>query len=158
MRFNGAWHLTIVIGIVIYFVGDALKNILQKREETIRMNLSEAEKRATEARARLIIAKQHVEDEKEKALSIHENSLVTVQQEQKRYNDQAIEDVDRLYKVKEETILYQKQKITKEIMKQVIQSAFQQVYQKLEKRRDAYFRTSVTNFYITLFRNYNEEK
>lgn len=147
-----------MISIVIYFVGDALKNILKNREQTINMNIREAEKRAREARARLLIANQHVEDAKEKALSIHENSLITMKLENQKYSDQAIEDIDRLYKVKEETILYQQQKIIKEIMKQVIQSAFKQVYDKLEKRQDAYFQTSVTNYYITLFRNYKNEK
>ncbi len=146
--------LYIVISIVIYFVGDALKNILKNRAQTIRMNLVEAEKRSAEARARLIIAEQHVEDAKEKALSIHENSLVTIELENKRSSDQAIEDIDRLYKVKEETILYQQQKIIKEIMHQVIDSAFEQVYHKLENKRDKVFQTSVTNYYINLFRNY----
>lgn len=122
------------------------------------MNLIEAEKRSAEARARLMIAEQHVEDAKEKALSIHKNSLLTIELENKRSIDQAKEDIDRLYKVKEETILYQQQKIIKEIMHQVIELAFDQVYQKLATKRDRIFQTSVTNYYINLFRNYKGDK
>ena len=79
---------------------------------------------------------------------------VTAQLEDERYGEQAIEYIDRLYKVKEETIEFQRQQVIKEISRKMIKSAFEQVYKKLENRSDSAFQKAVNNFYLNLFKNY----
>ena len=63
----------IVIGIIFYFVGDALKNILINREHAILLNIQEAESRAEEAKAELLIAQEKLKQAKQKAFVIHKN-------------------------------------------------------------------------------------
>jgi len=143
-----------VIGVVFSFVGDALKSVLTNREQTILTNINEAEKRADEAQAKLMEAQQNFENSKQKALEVQKNSFITAEVEVAKCQKQGQEDIERLYKVKDETILFQEQKIIKEISQQIIRCALQQVYKKLENRYDDYFQNSVNNFYIALFRNY----
>lgn len=56
--------------------------------------------------------------------------------------------------MKQEIILFQKQKLVKEILKHVIEATFKNVYQKLEKNYTLEFQKEVLNAYILLFCNY----
>ena len=124
------------------------------REHAILLNIQEAESRAEEAKAELLIAQEKLKQAKQKAFVIHKNGEVTAQLEDERYGEQAIEYIDRLYKVKEETIEFQRQQVIKEISRKMIKSAFEQVYKKLENRSDSAFQKAVNNFYLNLFKNY----
>lgn len=76
--------------------------------------------------------------------------------EKDKYKKQTIEDIERLEKLKQDTIVFQQQKAIKQLSKQVITLALEQVYKKIENRYDRVFQTSVNNFYIALFRNYQK--
>lgn len=144
----------VVVGIVISFVGDALKSLLENRKQLILVNIQEAENREKEAIRQLQLAKENFEKSKQKAIGIRDQSIKTAGLEQQKYQKQIVDDIQRLHKVKDETIVFQQQQAIKQITQRVINLAFQQVYSKLENRYDSVFQNSVNNFYIALFRNY----
>ena len=92
-----------------------------------------------------------------KVTEIKKQSLTTAELEKAKYKKQTIDDIERLKKLKQETILFQQQKAIKQLSRQVISLALKQVYKKIENRYDGVFQTSVNNFYIALFRNYQKQ-
>ncbi len=119
-------------------------------------NIQEAEKREAEAIEKLNAAKLQLENSRQKVGEIREQSLITAETEKEKYQKQTIEDIERLEKLKQETIIFQQQKAIKQLSKQVITLALKQVYKKIENRYDGQFQNSVNNFYIALFRNYQK--
>lgn len=131
-----------------------MKSLLENRKQLILVNIQEAENREKEAIRQLQLAKENFEKSKQKAISIRDQSLKTAELEQQKYQKQMVDDINRLHKVKDETIVFQQQQAIKQITQRVIALAFQQVYSILENRYDSVFQNSVNNFYISLFRNY----
>jgi len=60
-------NLAVVLAIVLTYVGDALRGLLENRKQTILANFREADQRATEAQDRLRQAQQELEQAKAKA-------------------------------------------------------------------------------------------
>ena len=146
--------LFVVIGIVISFVGDALKSLLQTRQEQILSNLNEANERAKKAENKLVEAKSKYEAAKLKAQKVRDQGFSNLDKDKKNYQIQANEMVQKLNLLKKETLLSQQQKTLKLISKKVIQSALGQVKEKLERGISLKTQTSINNFYIALLRNY----
>ncbi|BEI31688.1 CF0 ATP synthase subunit I (chloroplast) [Bryopsis sp. KO-2023] len=149
-------NLAVVIAIVISFVGDALKSLLKNREQLIVSNIQEAVKREEEAIEKLNNAQKKLISSQQKVTEIKQQSLVTAETEKEKYKKQTVEDIERLKKLKQDTILFQQQNAIKQLSKQVINLALKQVYKKIENRYDGLFQNSVNNFYIALFRNYQK--
>ena len=155
--FNRVRHvcfLIVVIGIVISFVGDALRSLLENRQKTILSNLNEADKRAQMAQEKLIEAKSQFEAAKQKAEEIEKQGIITLNKDKANSQAQTEEMIQRLDKLKKETLLFQQQKALQLLSKKVIQSSLEQVQEKLQNRIDSKFQTSINNFYIALLRNY----
>lgn len=150
-------NLAVVLGVVISFVGDALRSLLDNRKQIILKNLQEADQRANEAQEKLSEAKAQFELAQKKAVEIKEQSILTAEQEKKQSILQAEQDALRLEELKQETLLFQQQKAVSEISQQVITLALKQVREKLNNRLDANFHTSVNNFNIVLFTNYKSK-
>lgn len=144
----------VVIGIVIFFVGDALKSLLENRRELILSNLKEADTRAVVAQQKLDKARSQFEEAKLKAQEIYNQSVSTLQTEKSHSKIQTEEMIQRLEKLKKETLIFQQQKALKLLSKKIIQLSLMQVQEKLKNRVDFKFQKSVNNFYIALFRNY----
>ena len=144
----------VVIGVVISFVGDALRSLLENRQQLILTNLSEADKRAQNAQEKLIEAKSQFEAAKLKAEEITNQGVITLNKDKGNSKIQTEEMIQRLDKLKKETLLSQQQKTLKLLSKKVIQSSLAQVQKKLQNRIDFKFQTSINNFYIALLRNY----
>lgn len=62
--------------------------------------------------------------------------------------------IKRLRSLKQETLLYKKQKITKQISDHTIQLALKQVQSNLVSNMNSGFQFLLNNFYIALFCNY----
>jgi F-type H+-transporting ATPase subunit b len=147
-------NLAVVLGVVITFVGDALRSLLDNRKQTILNNFREADQRATEAQEKLNQAKAQFELAQKKAIQIREQGVTTAEQEKKQTLRQTKEDISRLDQIKQETIQFQQQKAINEVSKQVVSLALTQVKKKLQTRVDSSFHVSVNNFSIVLFTNY----
>ena len=74
-------NLAVVIAVVISFVGDALRSLLENRKQTVLNNLREADQRATEAQEKLNQAQAQLELSKKKAAEIREQGSNTAEQE-----------------------------------------------------------------------------
>lgn len=147
-------NLAVVLAIVITFVGDALRSLLENRKQTVLNNLREADQRAIEAQEKLNQAQSQLEIAKKKAMEIREQGLVTADQEKSQTIAQAEKDVLRLEELKNETIQLQQQKVLSQISQQVVVLALTKVREKLNKSLDDAFHSSVNNFNIVLLTNY----
>ena len=148
------YFLLVVIGVVISFVGDALRSLLENRQQLILSNLNEADTRAKKAQEKLIEAKSQFETAKLKAEEIAKQGIITLNKDKNNSQIQTEEMIQRLNQLKQETLLSQQQKALKLLSQKVIQSALAQVQEKLQRRIDSKFQTSINNFYIALLRNY----
>lgn len=135
-------------------MGDALRSLLENRQQLILANLSEAEKRAQKAQEKLIEAQSQFEAAKLKAEEIAKQGIITLNKDKDNFQIQTGDMIQRLDKLKKETLLSQQQKALKLLAKKVIQSSLTQVQEKLQNRIDSKFQTSINNFYIALLRNY----
>ena len=146
--------MAVVLAVVISFVGDALRSLLENRKQTVLNNLREADQRANEAQEKLNQAQTQLELAKKKAAEIREQGIITAEQEKVQTIRQAEKDVLRLEELKDETIKLQQQKALSLISQQVVALALTKVREKLTKSLDDTFHSSVNNFNIVLLTNY----
>ena len=93
-------NLAVVIAVVVSFVGDALRSLLETRKQTILNNLREADQRAIEAQEKLSQAQTQLELSKKKAAEIREQGMTTAEQDKLQTIRQAENDVQRLEELK----------------------------------------------------------
>lgn len=132
-----------------------MRSLLENRRELILSNLEEADKRAETAQQKLIEARSQFEAAKLKAQEIQNQSFSTLKKEKSHSTIQTEEMIQRFEKLKKETLVFQQQKALKLLFKKIIQLSLLQVQEKLKNRINLKFQTSINNFYIALFRNYN---
>jgi F-type H+-transporting ATPase subunit b len=72
-------NLSVVIGVVVSFGGDALRSLLENRKQAILNSIKEADDRANEAKARYEQAKLAFEAAKTKAEEIQKQSVVAAE-------------------------------------------------------------------------------
>jgi len=147
-------NLSVVIGIVVSFGGNALRSLLDNRKQTILNNLEEADKKAKEAQDKLNKTKTQLELAKKKATEIREQGIITAEQEKKQCISQTEQDALRLEEIKQETIQFQQQKAISQVSQQVVSLALNKVREKLSNHLNSSFHSSVNNFNIVLFTNY----
>lgn len=142
-------NLSVVIAVVVSFVGDAVKELLKNRKETILNNLREADLRAAEAQEKLNQAKEQLQAAQKKAAEIREQGILSAELEKKLCIKQAEEDALRLKQVKQDTIRLQQQKAIQQITQQIVELALQKVRQKLQNNTPN-FHVAVNNLKIAL--------
>ena len=147
-------NLSVVIGIVVSFGGDALRSLLENRRQTVLATLEQANQRAREAKQRLAEAASQLEFAHKKAAQICEQGIAAAEKEKRDSLAQTEEDVLRLEASKEETLTLQQQKAVAQVSQQVVGLALNRVRDKLASRLDATFHQSVNSFNIVLFTNY----
>mgnify|MGYP000247413072 CR=1 FL=1 len=149
-------NLTVVVGVVVTFGGDALRSLLANRKEAILSTMQEAEQKAKDAQAQLEEAKQALVAAKSKAEEIRKQSVVTSETEKMQILKQTEEDTKRLELTKQEVIQLQQQTALQKLSQQVVKLALTQVEERIAKQRrsDSSFQRSITNFHIVLLRNY----
>ena len=92
-------------------MGDALKSLLENRRELILSNLKEADTRAVVAQQKLDKARSQFEEAKLKAQEIQNQSVSTLQKEKSHSKIQTEEMIQRLEKLKKETLIFQQQAV-----------------------------------------------
>ena len=147
-------NLTVVLAVVVTYVGDALRSLLENRKQTILANFREADQRASEAQDRLVQAQLELEQAKAKAQKIREQATTTIEQEKKQFVRQTQEDIKRLGTLQQETLKFEQQKAQNELAQKLVKLALQQVREKLNQRLTSSIHSAVNNFQIVLFTNY----
>ena len=147
-------NLSVVLGIVVSFGGDALKALLENRRQTVLSTLEQANQRAKEAKHRLEEAITQLELAEKKSKEIRQQGFSAAEREKKDLLAQTEDDIKRLKESKEETISLQQQKAVAQVSQQVVKLALTRVRDKLTSRLDTTFHQSVNSFNIVLFTNY----
>ena len=143
-------NLSVVIGVVVSFGGDALRSLLDTRKETILKNFEEAKQRSEEAREKLALAAQEVENAKIKANEITQQTASLLDKERQMYAQQLESETKRLATLKEETLTFQEQRAKFQISNQIIALAVEKVEQTIQSRLTPRLHDSVNNFNILL--------
>lgn len=147
-------NLGVVVAIVIIYVGDALRGLLENRKQTILNNFREAEQRTAEAREKLSQATLYFDQVKVKTQQIFKQTGIAIDQEQKQLAKLAQEDIARLKILQQETVNFSQQKIQTEIAQKLVSLAFERVREKLAQRLAPAIQTAINNFQIVLFTSY----
>ncbi len=92
----------VVVGVVVSFGGDALRSLLQTRKETILKNFEEAKMRSEEARRKLALSSEEVENAKMKAQDITKQTASILDKERITYSQYFENETKRLNSLKEE--------------------------------------------------------
>jgi len=146
-------NLAVVIGVVVSFVGDAVRELLRNRKEIILNNLREADNRALIAQENLNQAKEQLAAAQKKAAEIREQGFMAAEQEKKLCLKQAEENAAQLKQVQENTLRFQQQKAIQQISYQIVSLAFQQVRQKIKTGSTALsFHSKINNYKIDLLK------
>lgn len=143
-------NLSVVVGVVVSFGGDALRSLLQTRKETILKNFEEAKIRSEEARQKLALAAQEVEYAKIKAQDITKQTASILDKEKITYSLYFENETKRLNSLKEETLTFQEQRAKFQISNQIIKLAVEKVEQIIKSRLTPRLHDSVNNFNILL--------
>ena len=127
-------NLAVVITVVISFVGDAVRELLDNRKKTILQNICAADARAQEVQEKIQQAMAQLQAAEKKASEIRSQGLVSADREKKLCIQQAEEEATRLKQVKEDTIRLQQQKAIQQISQQIVVLSLQQVREKLQHK------------------------
>ena len=125
-------NLAIVITVVIIFVGDALRELLENRKKLILQNICAADARAKEVQDKLNKAVLQLENAKIKAIEINEQGIKTAQREKDLCIKQTEEETNRLKQKKQSAINLQQQKAIKQISQQIVLLSLKQVRDQLK--------------------------
>ena len=125
-------NLAVVIAIVITFVGDALRELLENRKKKILQNICAADARAQEIEDKMNNAIAQLENAKTKANEIREQGLIAAQREKTLCIEQAEEETTRLKQTKQLAIKLQQQKAIQQISQQIVLLSLKQVRDQLK--------------------------
>ncbi len=150
-------NLTVVLAVVVTYVGDALRGLLENRKQTILNNFREADQRASEAQDRLNTARLQLEQAQAKAKQIREQAVITIEQEKNQIVLQNQQDIKRLSVIQQETLQFEQQKVQNELAQKLVRLALHQVREKLTQRLNSSIHNAVNNFQIVLFTNYKPQ-
>lgn len=149
-------NLTIVLAIVILYLGGKLKELFANRKENILSNLQEAEHDVFEGQKRVKHAKFQLEKAKKKALIIRERSLLIIEQEKDKISSEFTKEFKRLENIQQETLKLEKKKVKQQLTKKLIKLSLMKALQKIKLQLKASNQDKLNNFKIVLFANYKE--
>lgn len=147
-------NLSVVLGLVFTLGRNFLLSLLDARKESILRNFREADLRAKEAQEKLALAKTELELAEKLAAEIRQQGILSAELETKNKSVRIETDTARFKQTQQETIKVQRFKAISRISKQVVNSAINQVTQKLKSRLDARFQTVINNYKIHRFIEY----
>jgi F0F1-type ATP synthase membrane subunit b/b' len=106
--------------------------------------------RSEEARQKLALASQEVENAKMKAQDITKQTASILDKERITYSQYFENETKRLNSLKEETLIFQEQRAKFQISNQIIKLAVEKVEQIIKSRLTPRLHDSVNNFNILL--------
>ena len=112
-------NLAVVIGIVITFVGDAVRTLLDQRLQTVLSTLQAADQKARHAQARLDEARRRVETARKRSEEIRIQTIHAIEHENQARQKRLEEDLQRLRERSLQSIRLERQRIIRDITVQV---------------------------------------
>jgi F-type H+-transporting ATPase subunit b len=112
-------NLRVVLGIVVTFVGDALRTLLDQRKQIIILTLQEVDQKAKEVQQRLDDARKAVETARSRAQEIRNQAVQTIEQENVRIQKMLKDDLYRVQEAGKQRIKLERQRIIQVVAQQV---------------------------------------
>jgi F-type H+-transporting ATPase subunit b len=112
-------NLRVVLGIVVTFVGDALRTLLDQRRQIILATLQEVDKKAKEIQQRLEDARKSVETARLRAEEIRNQAIQAVDKENITIQRQLKDELNRLQERGRQGIQLERQRIIQFVAQQV---------------------------------------
>lgn len=112
-------NLTVVVGIVVTVVGDAIRVLLDQRRNTVLLILQEVDKKAREAQQRLEEARKAVETARLRAHEIRIRAIQASDQEKLTAKKQLERDLQQLQEIREKILQLEYQRTVQIITKEV---------------------------------------
>ena len=132
-------------------MGDAVKSLLTKRQESIFSNLQQAQKRAIEIEQVYLDAHKNFKKASDEVIEIGLQAKESIRQQEKQYKNQIMTDLQKFKTTNASTIYYQQQKIQKQISQKIIDFAIKKVHQKFQKSLNSNVHKSVNTRSIQLW-------
>jgi F0F1-type ATP synthase membrane subunit b/b' len=114
-------NLRVVLGIVVTFVGDALRTLLDQRKQIILLTLKEVDQKAKEVQQRLEDARNSVETARSRAQEIRNQAIQTIEQENVRIQQILKDDLYRIQETGKQRIKLERQRMIQSVAQQVAQ-------------------------------------
>jgi F-type H+-transporting ATPase subunit b len=124
-------NLRVVVRIVVKFVGDALRELLDQRRQTILSTLQEADKKKYILQQQLDIAKEAVKIARITAEDIRSQSIQTIDQENYTMEEKLKKDLEILQQSSNQAIKLERQRAMQSITQQIISLALKTAENKL---------------------------
>ena len=132
-------------------MGDAVKSLLAKRQESIFSNLQQAQKRAIEIEQIYLDAQKNFKQASNEVVEIGLQAKESIQRQEKQYENQIITDLQKFKTANASTIYYQQQKIQKQISQKIIDFAIEKVSRKFQKNLNSNMQKYVNTLSIQLW-------
>lgn len=138
---------------MFFFVGDAVKSLLAKRQQSILSNLQQAKERAAETERLFLEAQEKLKKASDQVLEISLQADRSIEEQNKKSQNQFSADLQKLQESQESTLESQQQKIQKQISQKILISSIQKVDQKFRKGFDRKTQKTVNALAMDLLRN-----
>lgn len=138
---------------MFFFVGDAVKSLLAKRQQSILSNLQQAKERAAETERLFFQAQEKLKKASDQVLEISLQADQSIEEQNKKSQNQFFADLQKLQELQESTLESQQQKIQKQISQKILISSIQKVNQKFRKGFDKKTQKTVNALAMDLLRN-----
>ena len=112
-------NLTVVLGVVVTFVGDALRILLDQRRQKILSTLEEVDKKAKEIQQRMEEAQRAVEMARSRAQEIRDQAIEAIEQENIIMQKILKGDLHGIQERGEQRIKLERQRIVQSVAQQV---------------------------------------
>jgi F-type H+-transporting ATPase subunit b len=112
-------NLRVVLGVVVTFVGDALRTLLDQRRKIILSTLQEVDQKAKEVQKRLEDAQLSVEAARNRAQEIRNQAIQTIEQENTIIQEALKSDLNRIQERGKQRIKLERQRIIQSVSQQV---------------------------------------
>ena len=112
-------NLIVVLGVVVTFVGDALRTLLDQRRQIILSTLQEVDQKAKEVQKRLEDAQRAVEVARNRAQEIRNQAVQTIEQENIIIQETLKIDLNRIQERGKQRIKLERQRIIQSVAQQV---------------------------------------
>ena len=112
-------NLRVVLGVVVTFVGDALRSLLDQRRKIILLTLQEVDQKAKEVQQRLEEAQRSVEVARNRAQEIRNQATKTIEQENLIIQESLRADLLRIQEGRKQRIKLERQRILQSVAQKV---------------------------------------
>lgn len=143
-------NLAVVIGILVYFGKDILRDALKSRKENILKSMQDSIEKKMQAIDNLNNAKLQFEEAREKSEEIRSQGFILAKQTSDKLLEKMEDNIKRLEETKFFTLRFEEEKVITEVCRKVSSFALKRANDKLTNSMDSKLQKKIFNRNITL--------